>query len=69
MSRAGGAARAWYTRADLVTDLRQACARLLVVGFPGRDVDRDLTGLVDAGVLGAILFGRNVGTAEETARL
>jgi beta-N-acetylhexosaminidase len=50
-------------------DLRQACARLLVVGFPGREVDRDLAGLVDAGVLGAILFGRNVGTAAETARL
>jgi beta-N-acetylhexosaminidase len=52
-----------------VIDLRQACARLLVVGFPGREVDRDLAGLVDAGVLGAILFGRNVGTAAETARL
>ena len=50
-------------------DLRQACARLLVVGFPGREVDGDLAGLVDAGVLGAILFGRNVGTAAETARL
>src|SRR5262249_1453087 len=44
-------------------------ARLLVVGFPGREVDGDLQGLVDAGVLGAILFGRNVGTAAETARL
>ncbi|HZW90245.1 MAG TPA: beta-N-acetylhexosaminidase [Myxococcaceae bacterium] len=52
-----------------MTDLRQACARLLVVGFPGREVDRDLAGLVDAGVLGAILFGRNVGPAEDTARL
>ena len=50
-------------------DLRQACARLLVVGFPGREVDRDLAGLVDAGVLGAILFARNVGPAAETARL
>src|SRR5689334_10477673 len=50
-------------------DLREACARLLVVGFPGRDVDGDLVGLVDVGVLGAILFGRNVGTAAETARL
>jgi beta-N-acetylhexosaminidase len=50
-------------------DLRQACARLLVVGFPGREVDRDLAGLVDAGVLGAILFGRNVGPAAETGRL
>jgi len=52
-----------------VIDLREACARLLLVGFPGRELDRDLAGLVDAGVLGAILFGRNVGTAVETARL
>jgi beta-N-acetylhexosaminidase len=50
-------------------DLREACARLLVVGFPGRQVDRDLAGLVDAGVLGAILFARNVGTPAETGRL
>jgi beta-N-acetylhexosaminidase len=50
-------------------ELRQACARLLVVGFPGREVDRELGGLIDAGVLGAILFARNVGTAEETALL
>ena len=50
-----------------MTDLRQACARLLLVGFPGRQVDPGLGGLIDAGVLGAILFGRNVGTAAETA--
>jgi len=52
-----------------VSDLRQACARLLVVGFPGREVDRDLGGLIDAGALGAILFARNVGMAAETAVL
>ena len=52
-----------------MSDLRQACARLLLVGFPGREVDGDLGGLIDAGVLGAILFGRNVGTAAETALL
>src|SRR5215472_318363 len=50
-------------------DLRQACGRLLVVGFPGREVDRELGGLIDAGALGAILFARNVGTAAETALL
>ncbi len=50
-------------------DLRQACARLLLVGFPGREVDPDVGGLIDVGVLGAILFGRNVGTASETALL
>jgi beta-N-acetylhexosaminidase len=52
-----------------VGDLRQACARLLLVGFPGRGVDRDVGGLIEAGVLGTILFGRNVGTAAETALL
>ena len=52
-----------------MTDLRQACARLLVVGFQGHEVDGDVGGLVDAGVLGAILFGRNVGTAAETSLL
>jgi len=52
-----------------VSDLRQACARLLLVGFPGRTVDADVGGLVEAGVLGAILFGRNVGTPAETALL
>lgn len=52
-----------------MTDLRQACARLLLVGFQGREVDGDVGGLVDAGVLGAILFGRNVGTAVETSLL
>lgn len=50
-------------------DLRQACARLLLLGFPGHAVDADLGGLIDGGVLGAILFGRNVGTAAETALL
>jgi len=52
-----------------VGDLRQACSRLLLVGFPGREVDRDVGSLIDDGVLGAILFGRNVGTAAETAHL
>lgn len=54
---------------DQRRDLRQACARLLLVGFPGHEVDRELAALIDAGVLGTILFGRNVGTAAETALL
>src|SRR5262249_38714614 len=49
------------------SSLRQACARLLVVGYPGTEPDAELRALVDEGVLGAILFGRNVGTPEETA--
>ena len=61
--------RAWYSGWISVSDPRQACARLLLVGFPGREVDRDVGGLIDAGVLGTILFARNIGTAAETALL
>lgn len=49
--------------------LREACARLLVVGFPGRQPDPDLTALVEDGVAGVILFGRNLGEPGETAAL
>jgi beta-N-acetylhexosaminidase len=49
--------------------LERECARLFVVGFSGRSVDADFAALVRDGVLGAILFARNVGTAEETAQL
>lgn len=49
--------------------LYRDCARLFMVGFPGKHVDADLARLMDAGVYGAILFKRNVGTAEETAAL
>lgn len=45
------------------------CARLFMVGFPGKGVDKGLAGLIAGGVLGAILFKRNVGSAEETAAL
>jgi beta-N-acetylhexosaminidase len=38
-----------------------------VVGFPGPEPDAELRALMEAGVLGAILFGRNVGTPKETA--
>jgi beta-N-acetylhexosaminidase len=40
-----------------------------MVGFPGQEVDLELGTLIDAGVMGAILFGRNVGPAADTARL
>ena len=39
-----------------------------MVGFPRPEPDAELRALVDAGVLGAILFARNVGTPEETSR-
>ena len=40
-----------------------------MVGFPGREVDAELAALIDDGIYGAILFKRNVGSAEETAEL
>jgi beta-N-acetylhexosaminidase len=49
--------------------LERDCARLFVVGFAGRTLHPDLAALVRDGVLGAILFSRNVGTPAETAAL
>ncbi|GEN07014.1 beta-N-acetylhexosaminidase [Myxococcus fulvus] len=49
--------------------LYRDCARLFMVGFPGTRVDADLASLMDDGIYGAILFKRNVGTAQETAAL
>jgi beta-N-acetylhexosaminidase len=44
-------------------------ARMFMVGFPGRALDPDFRALVEDGVFGAILFKRNIGSAEETAAL
>ncbi|OJH42348.1 beta-N-acetylhexosaminidase [Cystobacter ferrugineus] len=49
--------------------LYRDCARLFMVGFPGPRVDDDFARLMDDGLFGAILFKRNVGTAQETAAL
>jgi beta-N-acetylhexosaminidase len=49
--------------------LDESCARMVMVGFPGKAADAELEALVRRGVFGAILFKRNVGTAEETAQL
>ena len=49
--------------------LYRDCARLFMVGFPGTTVDQDFAALVDDGIFGAILFKRNVGSAQETASL
>ena len=50
-------------------ELRRQVARMFMVGFPGSAPDPDLRALIDDGVFGAILFKRNVGSAEETAAL
>lgn len=49
--------------------LRKKVARMFMVGFPGREPDPAFLALVEEGVLGAILFKRNLGSAEETASL
>ncbi len=51
------------------TALYRQCARMLMVGFPGRELDADFKALVADGVFGAILFAHNIGTAYETAVL
>ena len=51
------------------TSLYRDCARLFMVGFPGPRIDDDFAALMDDGIFGAILFKRNVGTAQETAAL
>ncbi len=53
----------------MASPLERDCARLFIVGFPGRSVDPDLGTLVRDGVLGAILFDRNLGAAQESAEL
>jgi beta-N-acetylhexosaminidase len=53
----------------VASSLERDCARLFVVGFAGKTVDPDIAALVRDGVLGAILFSRNVGTPAETAAL
>ena len=52
-----------------MASLYRRVARMFMVGFPGRAPDAELEALIDDGVFGAILFKRNVGTAEETAAL
>lgn len=40
-----------------------------MVGFAGRELDPGFEELLDEGIFGAILFARNIGTAEEVADL
>jgi beta-N-acetylhexosaminidase len=52
-----------------VTDLETLAARLLVVGFAGRELDAELAALIERGVSGAVLFSRNVGAPSEVLEL
>lgn len=53
----------------MISALYRQVARMFMVGFPGKTIDRELAHLIDDGIFGAILFKRNVGTPEETAAL
>lgn len=53
----------------MASPLERDCARLFVVGFPGQAVGPELATLIHDGVLGAVLFSRNIGSPEETAAL
>jgi beta-N-acetylhexosaminidase len=66
----GGHSTCCYSASSTVpSPLQRDCARLFVVGFKDQAVNPDLAALVRDGVLGAILFSRNIGSAEETAEL
>jgi beta-N-acetylhexosaminidase len=49
--------------------LERRCAGLFMVGFPGLVLDDGIKSLTEAGIFGAILFKRNVGTPEDLAQL
>jgi beta-N-acetylhexosaminidase len=59
----------YSARPTVASPLQRDCARLFVVGFKDKTVSPELAALVRDGVLGAILFSRNIGSAEETAEL
>jgi beta-N-acetylhexosaminidase len=52
-----------------VLELEAAAARLLTVGFPGKELGPELERLLELGVGGVILFKRNVGSARDAAEL
>jgi beta-N-acetylhexosaminidase len=66
----GGHRPCCYTaRPTVASPLERDCARLFVVGFRDKTVSPELAALVRDGVLGVILFSRNIGTVEETTEL
>ncbi len=66
----GGHRPCCYTaRPTVASPLERDCARLFVVGFKEKALSPELAALVRDGVLGAILFSRNIGTVQETTEL
>ena len=50
-------------------NVRESAARLLMVGFHGKTVPRELDSLLELGVSGAILFSRNIESPAQVAEL
>jgi len=50
-------------------ELARDCARMFMVGFPGREPGADFAALVGAGVFGAVLFQNNLGEPPRIAEL
>ncbi len=50
-------------------EIARDCARMFMVGFPGREPDADFGALVGAGVFGAVLFQNNLGEPARIAEL
>jgi beta-N-acetylhexosaminidase len=50
-------------------ELARDCARMFMVGFPGREPGTDFAALVGAGVFGAVLFQNNLGEPPRIAEL
>src|SRR5215813_3554699 len=53
----------------MTRELHRQCARMFMVGFPGRSLDDGLRQLLGAGIFGAVIFSRNIGTPRELAEL
>lgn len=51
------------------SELFQKCARLFMVGFPGKTPTDEVLKLIDDGVYGVILFSRNIDGAEQVSSL
>ncbi len=53
----------------MTSDLHRQCARMFMIGFPGRELDAGLRQLLSEGIFGAVFFARNIGAPKEVAEL
>lgn len=53
----------------MVSDRARAAAGLISIGFDGKQLSPSLKEMIDLGIGGVVLFSRNIGNAEEVARL